>query len=125
MRRLAKAYLFAHAVYFLASPAWADEADVVSATIAKDGANTYSIAVGVRHKDTGWDNYADRWEVLGHNGEVLATRKLLHPHVGEQPFVRSLSGIQLPTGFETLTVRAHDKVHGFGGKVLNIKVPVD
>ena len=46
--------------------------------------------------DSGWDHYANRWEVLEPEGQVIATRTLLHPHVDEQPFTRSLSGIHIP-----------------------------
>ena len=42
--------------------------------------------VTVQHADTGWDHYADAWEVLAPDGTVLGTRTLLHPHTDEQPF---------------------------------------
>jgi hypothetical protein len=41
--------------------------------------------VTVRHADEGWEHYADCWEVLTLDGEVLATRELAHPHDNEQP----------------------------------------
>jgi hypothetical protein len=72
--------------------------------------------VTVKHDDEGWDHYADRWEVLGPDGEVLGTRVLYHPHVGEQPFTRSLGGVEVPEGVEKVVVRARDSVHGYGGK---------
>ncbi|MEM9028882.1 MAG: hypothetical protein AAGC70_10985 [Pseudomonadota bacterium] len=102
---------------------WAGEADVVDVKITKQGNNTYRFDVTVRHADTGWSHYADRWDVVGPDGTVLGKRILYHPHVDEQPFTRSLSGVKIPAGIETVTVRAHDKVDGLGGKIITVKVP--
>ena len=107
------------AVLWVMSPATialAGEADVVGvkASSGKDG--TWSFSVTVRHDDEGWDHYADRWDVMSPDGEVLGTRVLYHPHVGEQPFTRSLGGVEIPKGLLEVVVRAHDLVHGYGGK---------
>lgn len=108
---------------FYGQPAMAGEADVVSAKIQKGNAGTFSISVGVQHHDEGWDHYADRWDVLAPDGSILGSRILHHPHVDEQPFVRSLSGVTIPKAIREITIRAHDKVHGLGGKALMISVP--
>jgi hypothetical protein len=102
---------------------WAGEADVVDVRATKSATKTYTFHVTVQHADSGWDHYADRWDVVGPDGVVLATRVLLHPHVGEQPFTRSLSGVRIPPGTETVTVRAHDKVHGWGGRIMTVELP--
>ena len=80
-------------VFLLAASAAAPagEADVVAAEAARTGGDTFRFDVTVRHADEGWDHYADKWEVVGADGTVYATRTLYHPHVGEQPFTRSLS----------------------------------
>ncbi len=101
----------------------AGEAHVVDVRAIKEASATYSFHVTVQHADTGWDHYADTWEVLGPDGTVLGTRVLLHPHVNEQPFTRSLSGVKIPEGIKSVTVRAHDKVHGWGGKVITVDLP--
>jgi hypothetical protein len=93
--------------------ATAGEADVTA--VAVRSGSTYSFNVTVRHADEGWDHYANRWEVLSLDGKVLATRELAHPHVNEQPFTRSLSGVKLPAGTREVRLRANDKVHGTGG----------
>ena len=112
MRRLALAVFL-----LLAFPAagLAGEADVVGVKAHKAPDGSYRLDVTVRHADSGWSHYADRWEVLAPDGTVLATRTLAHPHVNEQPFTRSLSGIRVPGGLSSVTVRAHDSVHGYGG----------
>jgi hypothetical protein len=113
------------AACMLAGAAHAGEADVEKVWIAKEGAGTYRFQVTVRHGDTGWKHYADKWDVVAPGGKVLGTRVLFHPHESEQPFTRSLSGVRIPRGIARVTVRAHDKVHGYGGKVVTLAVPRD
>lgn len=103
-----------------AMPTLAGEADVLRVEAAQDGDGTWHFRVTVEHGDTGWDHYADRWDVVGPDGEVHGERILLHPHVDEQPFTRSLSGVVIPEGVTVVTFRAHDSVHGHGGKELLI-----
>ncbi len=52
-------------------------------------ANNYTFAVTVSSPDTGCDRYADWWEVITPDGELLYRRVLLHSHVDEQPFTRT------------------------------------
>jgi hypothetical protein len=88
--------------------------------------------VTVEHPDTGWEDYADGWDVLTPDGTVLKpdpdspfTRLLLHPHENEQPFTRSQSGITIPPGVTQVRVRAHDLVDGYGGReiVVDLSIP--
>ena len=97
----------------------AGEADVLAVRAEKRG-ETYVFTVTVRHADEGWEHYADRWDILGPDGEVLATRVLRHPHVDEQPFTRSLRSVRIPEGVERVMVRAHDKVHELGGETVAV-----
>lgn len=106
-----------------AVPVTAGEVDVVAVEVTKTADAKFNFAVTVRHGDAGWDHYADQWQVLGPDGTVLATRMLLHPHVDEQPFTRSLDGITIPEGLSRVRVRAHDKVHGFGGLDKEVLLP--
>lgn len=101
----------------------AGEADVVDASARLTGERTYSFSVTVRHDDTGWEHYADRWQVLAPDSTVLGERVLLHPHETEQPFTRSLSGVVIPEGIDEVIIRAGDSVHDFGGAELRIRLP--
>lgn len=92
--------------------AHAGEVEVVAVTFDKQG-RTWSVSTTLRHADSGWDHYADAWRVVTADGGVLGTRTLYHPHVDEQPFTRSLSGIAIPDGTTVVFVEAHDKVHGW------------
>jgi len=102
----------------LANTAFSGEADVVAVGFEKTNDVTYTFDVTLKHADTGWDHYADRWEILAPNGAILGTRVLAHPHVGEQPFTRSLSGVKIPQDVKTVEIRGHDSVHAFGGKTM-------
>ena len=70
-----------------------------------------TVHVPLSHPDTGWDHYADGWEVLDDTGERIGLRVLVHPHVTEQPFTRSLTLDTLPDG--PLFVRARCLVDGW------------
>lgn len=101
----------------------------VRAIQADDG--TWTFHVTVRHPDTGWEDYADGWDVLTPDGTVIQpdpsspfTRLLLHPHETEQPFTRSQSGIAIPPDVTQVRVRAHDLVDGFGGREVVVDLTV-
>lgn len=88
-----------------------------------EGPGLWRFNVTVRHDDEGWDHYADQWEVLGPDGAVYGTRELLHPHEAEQPFTRSLGAVAIPGSVTRVTIRARDKVHGYGGAELIVELP--
>ncbi|RRD00759.1 hypothetical protein EHS89_05460 [Amphritea balenae] len=100
----------------LASSVSAGEADIIEVKARKAGPNQYDFSVTVSHTDDGWDHYVDKWDVLDLHGNLLGTRVLHHPHVNEQPFTRSLSGVSVPSGSQSVILRAHDSVHGYGGQ---------
>jgi len=104
---------------FLASGVHAGEADVLKVRAKCKGDNTCRFSVRVRHRDKGWSHYADRWEVLSLDREILATRVLAHPHVDEQPFTRSLT-VEIAPEHKSVIVRAHDSEHGYGGKEVTV-----
>jgi hypothetical protein len=110
------------ALLILMGSAQAGEVDVVDASATQSGSGTWRFDVTLRHADEGWEHYADAWDVLAPDGTVLGTRILYHPHVEEQPFTRSLSGVAIPDGVDEVTIRAHDKVHGYGGKELRLQL---
>jgi len=108
----------------------AGNAEVKKVEVRQTAPGTWYFSVTVQHPDTGWDDYADGWDVVLPDGSVVKpvaseafTRTLWHPHVNEQPFTRSQGGINIPDDIHQVTVRAHDKRDGFGGKTKAVKLP--
>lgn len=107
------------------------DANVEFVKAVQTAEETWTFQVTVRHPDTGWEDYADGWDVVAPDGTVLKanesdpfTRLLLHPHENEQPFTRSQSGIIIPDGISQVSVRAHDLVDGFGGREVMVDLAV-
>ena len=115
-------YFIALAMAFSTATAWAGEVDVTDVKVRKTAANTYRFDVTLKHADTGWDHYANKWEVVAPDGTVLGTRVLVHPHVNEQPFTRSLGGVKIADGIKQVTIRGGDSVHEFGGVEMTVAI---
>jgi hypothetical protein len=90
----------------VATVADAGEADVIAVKVRPSASGVYGFDVTVRSRDSGWDYYAERFEVLAPDGSVLGTRVLLHPHDDEQPFTRELEGVRIPASIRQVAVRA-------------------
>lgn len=68
------------------------------------------------------ERYADAWRVLDPGGAVLGVRELLHDHAAEQPFTRSLTGVEIPDGVEEITIEGRDLEYGWGGETVTIEL---
>ena len=99
----------------------AGQADVLKVKAKCNDKNKCRFSVRVKHRDKGWNHYADRWEVLSLEREVLATRVLAHPHVDEQPFTRSLT-VEIAPEHTSVIVRARDSEHGYGGEEVTVVI---
>ncbi|MCU7930468.1 MAG: hypothetical protein KZQ90_06685 [Candidatus Thiodiazotropha sp. (ex Codakia rugifera)] len=114
--------LFTTILILLSGTTFAGEANVLKVDIRPLGDNRYSIDTTVYHADTGWEHYANSWEVLDLDGKPLGKRTLLHPHVNEQPFTRN-AVLNIPVTIKRIMIRANDLVHGIGGKTVIATVP--
>ena len=107
----------------------AANADVVFVKARETRPGVWTFAVSVSHPDTGWNDYANGWDVVLEDGSVIKndaekfTRVLAHPHVGQSPFTRSQSGLKIAS--TVVTVRAHDMLDGFGGQeiIVDLSMP--
>lgn len=106
-------------ILLMAASAQADPA-VIEAVNGERSGGTWRFDVTISHPDTGWDHYADGWRVLDMNGNVLGTRILHHPHVNEQPFTRSLTGVKIPRDVRQVQIQARDSKDGWGGEAIII-----
>ena len=121
MLKAMKTYL---AVLFgiIVMPAIAGEVMIVDANATRSSTNTYDFNVTLKHADTGWDHYANQWQILTHDHKVLATRTLYHPHVNEQPFTRSLGDVSIPTGISSVIIQARDTIHGISSQEFTLEI---
>lgn len=111
--------LFLTLLASVSSTVLADQAEIIDVRVSNNQ-DSFRFDVTLKHDDTGWDHYADGWEVISPAGDVLGKRVLAHPHVNEQPFTRSLSGVRIPQGVSTVSIRAHDSVHGYNEKMFEV-----
>lgn len=91
-------------------------ADVVAVS-GSGSVGAYNFSVTLRSPDTGCEQYADWWEMLDANGELLYRRILGHSHVDEQPFTRSGGPVAVDAD-DTIWVRAHMNPTGYGGTLM-------
>ncbi|MDQ2094084.1 hypothetical protein [Rhodalgimonas zhirmunskyi] len=99
-------------VLVLPAPLHADPPEVIKAEAQRNGMG-WRIDVTLAHPDSGWDHYADGWRIEDKAGNTLAYRELMHPHVEEQPFTRSLFNVMLPDGMKEIWIRAHCNTDGW------------
>ena len=91
-------------------------ADTLSVQVSGEP-GAYQFAVEISSPDTGCEQFADWWEVVSEEGQLLYRRILLHSHVDEQPFIRSGGPVEIDA--ETVVfVRAHMNTTGYGGAVM-------
>jgi hypothetical protein len=109
------------------TPSGEADADVLFVRAQETADSTWTFTVTVAHPDSGWEDYANGWDIVLPDGTAVLpdpnspfTRLLLHPHETEQPFTRSQSNIEIPANVTAVTVRAHDIVAGFGGQEITV-----
>ncbi len=100
----------------------ASDVEIVNVQAAQSG-SAWRFDVTLRHADSGWDHYADGWEVLAPDGTSLGMRVLAHPHVNEQPFTRSLGRVVIPEGVTAVVIRARDNTGGWATKTFPLTLP--
>lgn len=70
------------------------------------------------------ERYADSMRVRAVDGDkVFGERKLDHDHATEQPFTRSIDGVDIPDGVTEVVVEGHDQVSGWGGMTQTVSIP--
>ena len=92
----------------------AQEARITSVKVTNKK-QTYGFQVGIQSPDTGCNQYANWWEIVSPEGELLYRRILGHSHVKEQPFVRSGGAIPLAKD-QVIYIRLHMNTTGYSRK---------
>lgn len=101
---------------------FAEEPRIENVTTRQGADGSWSFSVTISHPDTGWDHYADGWRILDMDGNELGMRVLAHPHVNEQPFTRSLTGVRIPEDIRRIQVQARDHPGGWNAGTTEIEL---
>lgn len=102
----------------------AGEGIIKDVVVERSEEGGYNFSGTIRHNDTGWDNYVDKWVVLAPDRKVvLGERILSHPHVDEQPFTRTLRGVMIPDEVENVIIQAHVSDRGWNEETVSVKIP--
>ena len=97
--------------------------DVVGVKLLSGGERRVDVTVTLASPYDSPERYADAWRVITPAGEVVGVRELTHDHADEQPFTRSLPGVEVPEGVEVLIVEGRDSENGWGGRRWQIPLP--
>lgn len=97
--------------------------DVIEADITPELDGTFTVDATLSSPYDTPDRYADAWRVLAPDGTELGVRELAHDHQAEQPFTRSLGGVEIPAGVDQVIIEGRDQVSGWGGATLALEVP--
>jgi len=90
-------------------------AQITAVSISGD-TNSYTFNVTISSPDLGCNQYADWWEVIDLDGNLLYRRILAHSHVDEQPFARTGGPVQISEDTEVY-IRAHMNTTSYGSAV--------
>ncbi len=94
----------------------AQSAEVMQ-VVAKEQNQSYWFEVTIKSPDEGCDQYADWWEIIDEQENMLYRRILMHSHVSEQPFTRSGGPLKLAPD-KVIIIRAHMNNLGYGENVM-------
>lgn len=93
---------------------------IVKSVKVSGNTNEYTFSVELKSPDKGCNQYANWWEVITPNGELIYRRVLAHSHVDEQPFTRNGGKVKIALDQEVI-VRAHMHPSGYGSGNIAMK----
>jgi hypothetical protein len=96
--------------------------DIIDATATMSADGTWDFSATVSSPYDSPDRYADAWRVLAPDGTELGVRELTHDHAGEQPFTRTLFGVEIPARVDIVTIEGRDQVNGWGGDTVEVEL---
>ena len=88
----------------------------VTAVFSKKVQESYRFGVTLKSDETGCEQYADWWEILNEEGQLLYRRILVHSHPDIQPFTRWGNSVEVKEN-EILYIRGHMNKLGYTGDV--------
>jgi hypothetical protein len=97
--------------------------DVLAVEVRAAGSDRFSFDVTVSSPYDTSRRYADGFRVTGRDQQVYGERKLLHDHQHEQPFTRDLYDVSIPRAVTKVSVQARDRHYGYGGRIVEVRLP--
>lgn len=97
--------------------------DVIDAEATRNDDGTLRFDVTISSPYDTPQRYADAWRIRSKDGTVYGVRELLHDHASEQPFTRSLDGVEIPDGVAGVVVEGRDRDNGWGGTTMELDLP--
>lgn len=94
--------------------------DVIGATATETSTGVWRFDATLSSPYDTPERYADAWRVVGDDGVVYGVRELTHDHASEQPFTRSLSGVEIPDTVSVVTIEGRDQANGWGGAIAEV-----
>lgn len=117
-----KTFILSITLLLIGSISNANEVEIVDVKANQSSNKSWNFSVTLKHADEGWDHYANEWQIIAPDNKILGTRTLYHPHVNEQPFTRSLGGVEIPKDVKTVRIIAKDTVHGLSSKAVELEL---
>jgi len=88
----------------------------ITAVAATGESGAYTFNVTIASPDTGCEQYADWWEIINLEGDLIYRRILGHSHVNEQPFTRGGGPVAIDES-TAVYIRAHMNSSSYGTQV--------
>ena len=92
-------------------------ATVTATEVTTGDPGAYTFSVTIQSQETGCDQYANWWEVVSEEGDLIYRRILAHSHVDEQPFSRTGGPVAIQPD-QPVIVRAHMDPQGYGTQAM-------
>lgn len=97
--------------------------DVIDVRVSATDDDRFTFQVTLSSPYDTPQRYADAFRVMTEAGDSLGVRQLLHDHANEQPFTRSLSGVDIEPGITRVVVQGRDQEYGYGGETRTVSLP--
>lgn len=95
-----------------------NDAKVTAIVVSDRIPGSYRLSVTINSPDTGCDQYANWWEAIDEDGNLLYRRILAHSHINEQPFTRNGGPILVNETDQVVTVRVHMSSQGYSNQAM-------
>ncbi|PPC78356.1 hypothetical protein C4K68_05845 [Pokkaliibacter plantistimulans] len=99
---------------------FAGQADIIDADARQQRDGSWRFDVTIYTNKPTAQHYADRWEVLTEEGEVLAITYMSLNDQTEQPCNQTMTGVMIPDNVTLVYLRAHDSNLGYAGNTITL-----